>query len=233
MNDKQPLAIITGGTGYLGSAIVDELRKSGWRVMSLARSVAKEETDAYECDITKADDVGRTIGKIIEQYGEIAACIHAASPALERKPILSLTADSFDESIQTAVNGAFLLAKAAMPHMREGAAFIGITSQAIEPGTSAPMGAYVPAKYALQGFLRVLAHESSHIRVYAVAPGFMPGGLNRDVPEKVVAFLGSKKDSGFCTPEDVASVVARLCNEKAAYPSGSLISVPSNRVDQL
>ena len=235
--ETQPLAIISGGNGYLGSVIADTIAGAGWRVVILARTLSKEaSTESYECDITDPDSVARVIKTITDTYGVIQACIHTASPRLARTRILDTDLESFDSHIATAIRGAYLLARATVPHMSIGAAFIGITTTAIESGKSpSPLGSYIPAKYALRGFLRVLSSEvqSAGIRVYAVAPGFLPGGLNRDIPQKVVDFLTSKSDAGVASPDDIAEIIKEICINPEAIPSGSSISFPPRLISPL
>ena len=130
MNEKQkkPLAIISGGSGYIGGAIVDELEHGGWQVVVLSRSENKNrKSSVYKCDITNEDQIAKTITSIVSSFGAIHACIHAAAAPLYRKSLLDTPLDSFTESIETAVRGGFLLAKSAAPHMADGACFIGIT----------------------------------------------------------------------------------------------------------
>lgn len=172
---------------------------------------------------------------IVNTYGPISALIHAASPALERIPILSVSTASFDSALNTNVRAAFLLAREATTHMRKDAVFIGITTYAIEPGILQPHGAYIPAKYALRGFLRALASETgeSGIRVYAIAPGFLPGGLNKDVPKTIQDFLANKSGTNRESHQELAVLVRKLCTGDERFQSGSSIVFPSLAVSPL
>lgn len=230
-----PLAVISGGTGYLGSAVRDALTTSGWRVAVLGRHLDESDLE-YRCDITIEEEVLSAVKKITNRYGAIAACIHAAAPAIDNKAVLTLTPEAFNAQMDTAARGAFLLAKAALPYMSEQGAFIGITTKLIESGTSIfPMGSYILAKYALRGFLRILANEtrSKGIRVYAVAPGFLPGGLNKDMPESVINLLAAKSGIGKTSAKDIADLIKKLCANEAGFPSGSSIALPSLTVSPL
>jgi NAD(P)-dependent dehydrogenase (short-subunit alcohol dehydrogenase family) len=191
-------AAITGASGYLGSLIASELAQRGWDIITISR-----DDDPFQ--------------RIIHP---IHACIHAAAPPLDRKPLLSLTLEEMNRHLAVALGGAFMLAAAGVPYMPPGGVFVGITTDAIETGKAvAKMGSYIPAKYALRGFLRVLATElkPQGIRVNAVAPGFMAGGLNRDLPE-AIRDLKAKT-----TREEVAATVVKLCTDITAYPSGTSI----------
>ena len=227
---KKPLAIVTGGFGYVGKIIVKQLELSGWRVAVLSRKKGTETSaPLYRCDVTSEKSVREAVAKIVSDLGGIQACVHAAVAPMENKPLTDISAVSFDTALSTAARGAFLLAKAAVPHMERGAAFIGITTTLIEPAAKLmPMGGYIPAKYALRGFLRAFASEQKArgIRVYAVSPGFIAGGLNRDVPKAVLSLLAKKSEAGETTAENVAEVIVKICTEPAAYPSSSSISVP-------
>jgi NAD(P)-dependent dehydrogenase (short-subunit alcohol dehydrogenase family) len=227
--EQKPLAIISGGTGYLGAAIVTELESTGWRTISLARSVTEDTDSVYQCDVTNEKDVHTVIAQIIADHGPVTACIHSASPMLERVPILSVSAESFDVAMDTGARAAFLLAKELSGHMSKDAAFIGITTQTIEPGTPQPSGAYIPAKYALRGFLRVLTSETKQegIRVYAVSPHFLPGGLNSDLPQPVQDFLAHKSGTDSESPKEIATLIRKLCVGETEFLPGSSITFPS------
>lgn len=233
MNDMdiqfKPLAVVSGGTGYLGTAIVAELKNAGWRVASLSKSISKSNDEVYKCDVTNEEEVRVALAEIRAAHGPIAACVHAASSSLERVPMLSLSTASFDTAMDTSARAAFLLAKEAVGHMQKNAAFIGITTQAIEPGTHQPSGAYIPAKYALRGFLRVLASETKQegIRVYAVSPNFLPGGLNNDLPQPVQDFLARKSGTDSESPKRIATLIRKLCVGETEFPPGSSITFPS------
>ncbi len=231
---EKSVAVVSGGEGYLGSAIGRALTEKGWKVFSLGRHAKGE--DSYQCDVTSEDEVRECIERITNQHGSIRACIHAATAGLEKKPLLTLDAVSFDASLAVAVRGAFLLAKFALEHMHEDSAFIGITTKLIERGVSLPpTGSYVTGKYALRGFLRSLSVEArpQKIRVYAVAPGFLPEGLNRDTPAPIVSLLAKKSGAGRSDVEEVAALVTRLCIERDAYPAGSSITLSPIKCDPL
>lgn len=224
---EKPLAIVSGGNGYVGSAIAVALRHAGWNVAVLGRSAETAE-GVYRCDITNERDVFSAVKDIIDRYGAVDACIHAAAPPIVNAPLLETDLGSFETPIIVAVRGAFLLAKAAAPHMKTGATFIGITSKLIEQGmTLPPAGSYASAKYGLRGFLRTFASEirTRGIRVYAVAPGFLAGGLNEDVPPAMIDFLASKSGAGTTTREEVAALVLKLCTAPDAYPTGSSLTL--------
>jgi NAD(P)-dependent dehydrogenase (short-subunit alcohol dehydrogenase family) len=198
--------------------------------------VAKDTSDIYQCDITSESDVDRTIAEIAEKFGRINACIHTAAAPMARKELAKLTAEDFDVEMCTSLYGAVTLARAALKHMRAGSVFIGITTSAIESDPpSTKNGAYIAAKCALRGYLRTLAQElrTEGIRVNAVAPGFMPDGLNKDLPRPVAELIAKKTDPHNAMLSGTAEAVLKLCIEPEAFPSGTSIRIPEGVVSQL
>jgi NAD(P)-dependent dehydrogenase (short-subunit alcohol dehydrogenase family) len=228
--EKQKVAVLTGSTGFLGSAITKALTDKGWIVAGLSREGG---SGVYQCDVGNESEVQKAAAEILKTYDSVDACIHAAASRIENKRLVDIGADFFDESMETAARGAFLLARAFTPHMGRGAAFIGITSNITDPNVQAmPMGAYIPAKYALRGLLRVLANDLKDrgIRVYALSPGFLPGGLNQSVPKPILELLAKKTGAGSATVKDVVNVIVQLLDEEERYQSGTSISIPGDVV---
>jgi NAD(P)-dependent dehydrogenase (short-subunit alcohol dehydrogenase family) len=93
---------------------------------------------------------------------------------------------------------------------------IGITTAGVViPEASKTMGAYIPAKFALQGMLSMFKQELSQYRVgvYSLAPGFMAGGMNSAIPKAFVEILKNKSPSKLLTiPEDVAREIVSLAS---------------------
>ncbi len=232
MTTNKPLAIVTGGSGFLGNAISIELINTGWHVISLSRNASQnKDIGSYICDITKEMEVQGAAKNILEKYKEIKAIIHASAPALIRKPILEISAASFEKDIQTTVLGAFFVAQNFIPHMSKRSAFIGITTEAIERSVekTSPknLGSYISTKHALRGLLQSLSRETDpeKTRIYGVAPGFLPGGLNRDLPKNVLDFLSTKNGSNV---DKTIKVISAICIDPQAYRSGISIDVSAD-----
>lgn len=226
MEKHGPLAIIAGGTGFIGREIASALREAGWSVVTLSRRGGGGENDVA-CDITDEKTVQEAVQSITDAYGTVDACIHSAAAKINPK-------DASHIQTSVALQGARNLATATLSYMREDAAFVAITTKLAEPGMHPmPTGDYLPAKVALREYLRELTKSAPHIRVYAVAPGFIAGGLNEGVPPKFLEMFATKTGAGISTVTDVAKLVTRLCIEPSAFPSGSSITVPEEEVSAL
>jgi len=223
-------AVISGGSGYVGSAIARQLSADGFKVALLYFGAVESDVEkiiaslngqghkAYRCDIRDETEVNNAIKKIAEDFGEIDACIHAAESKINRSFLRELSGSQFRRQFEAGVFGGFNFMKACASYMKKsGGVIIGITSSSAKSGSVyGKMGAYVTAKYALSGLLRALAKElaSDNIWVHEVAPGFLRGGLNKDLPAEISEFLSKKNDSGYpSSVENVAKMVALLCSE--------------------
>lgn len=240
---KSGIVIISGGSGYLGSAIAQKLINCGFVVVSLDRTTklnsSKNRTNKYhiKTNITVEKSVEKASHLILKKFGKVTALIHCASAPLVRKPLLMESFSEFNSQFSVNAIGAFNFFKYFNQILRDKAVIIGITSKAIEPGRkTSPVGSYIPSKYALKGLLRVLSDElqDKSVRVYAVAPAFMPGGLNSDIPKQAMELL-TKKTSGkdITSPDEIASVVLDIILDKTKYKEGKSVSVPSGKITDL
>src|SRR6266481_7144820 len=104
------LVLITGGTGYLGTAVTRELQKRGYTVAALSRNAPD-----FSCDVTDFSSVNLAVEKAVAKYGAIKAVIHAAAPKLERVPSVEASAQSARQQHAVALLGAKNLYEAAKP----------------------------------------------------------------------------------------------------------------------
>jgi len=227
----------------LGSAISRKLADNGFTVVAITKTnkadVIENESIRYiAADVTDAESVEKIAEEIKNRFGKVFAVIHAASTPLVRKPLLSESLKDFESQLSVNVAGAFNLFKFFCPIILSRGAIIGITSQAINgEAAQSPSGSYIPAKYALRGLLRVLSKElkdHKSIRVYGVAPAFMPGGLNRDIPKAALEFIKTKSlPEEITSPEEVAETILDLINDKNKIMDGKSINVPGRIITSL
>ena len=102
--EREKLAIIAGGTGFIGREIASMLRMANWRVVTLSRRGGGEHDVA--CDITDENAVREAVRSIEGTYGTIDACIHSVAVKVDPK-------DSSRMQTSVALLGARNLAAAA------------------------------------------------------------------------------------------------------------------------
>ena len=196
------LAVVTGGSGGIGSAVIAELQDHGWDTVSLSRREG--------CDVSDEEQVVSAFARL----ERLDALVNAAA-VLTKRPFVDLTAGEWDEHLGAGLRGAFLCSREAFRRMAQGGTIVmvsslsGVTGAEKFPG----MAAYVAAKSALAGLTEALAVEgrSLGVRVNAVSPGAV------DTPMLVRAGVGGPK----LEPRDVARVIAWLCSPESAPLSGA------------
>jgi len=199
MSMKPKVAVLSGGRGGIGRAIVSRLEKDGYHVCALV------------CDVTKSEEVYAAVAKTHAQFGSIDVAIHAAVSPLVRERASVIDPLKFRQQFEVAAFGALVFFQAVLPYMRaqKSGHLIGITTKALDTDTFSGMSGYLCAKFALRGLLRELRFElAPNIRVDEVSPGFVPTTLHADLPEAVRAFITERAPSQ--TPEEVADAVSKL-----------------------
>lgn len=228
-------AIISGATGYLGETIARRLAEDGMSLALLYHHASDESISvllaslkgtghrAYRCDLRDEHDVKTVLDRINTEMGHIYACIHTAGMKPVRKSLFSTSLDEIREQFEVNVFGSWNLLGECGRRFKtqKNGVMIGITTIGVlAPQTSPFLGGYLPAKYGLQGILATCREElkSSNCRVYSVAPGFMAGGMNKDIPEAFKEIVRQKNPSEkITTASDVAERVSYLCSDASAH----------------
>lgn len=204
-----PVAVVTGGSGGIGSEVVAQLRAKGWNVVSLSRREG--------CDVSEERDVVAAF----ERLDSLNALVHCAAVLIKR-PFAAMTADEWDAQLGPGLRGAFLCSREAFRLMRgRGGAIVMVSSLSGVFGAEKfpGMAAYVAAKSGLAGLTEVLAVEGREhgIRVNAVSPG--------SVDTEMLRIAGVEGPA--LEPADVARVIVWLASPESAPLTGANLRIDS------
>ena len=244
MTEKR-LAIVTGGAGGIGRAIVARLRRDGYAVIvadrgeALAALPATDRPETLDLDLTDSGSVDAGIAGIMARHGRIDVLVNCAGIHLQ-KLVVDMTDEDWDRIQRVNARGPFLACRAvAKPMMRAGQGRI--VNIATRLGFGNPYSsAYMASKNALWGFTQCLAIELAAygVTVNAVAPGHVGPGTGmekqfRDKADKLgltweafeAEVLKTIPVGRWCAPDDVAAAVAYVVSPEAAFVTGELINV--------
>jgi len=210
--------MVTGASRGIGFAIAAEIARRGHRLALLGRhpkslegaaqqlKSSASDVRAFVCDVRDETQVQSTVKQILDWGKRVDVLVNNAGIAV-LAAVQDLSEADWDATLDTNLRGAFLCAKAVIPHMIEQRAghIINISSLA---GKNAVAGAsaYCASKWGLMGLTYCMAEELrvSGIRVSVVCPG--------TVHTDILPYKG-KNPQKMLQPEDVARVVGWLLEQ--------------------
>jgi pteridine reductase len=208
-------ALVTGGTGRVGSAIAARLERDGHAVVAAGRA---------DGDLGRAGEARALAERAADQLGGLDLLVHAASEGFEPRPIEEVDEAVWERAFGATAKGAFFVVQAAAPHLRRAR---GVVVMIEDVAAYQPWPSFAPhcaAKAAQAMLTRVLARAlAPEVRVCGVAPGpvaVAPEQLQRRARETLLRRVGS--------PEDVADAVAYLAG--AAFVTGTTLVVDGGKL---
>lgn len=235
------VAVVTGGARGIGRAISELFARRGAtiavadRQIELAEKTAQEiaeqmgrKTLSVSVDVSNHDSAKEMAEKILAEFGRIDILVNNAGITRDTL-LMRMDEADWDAVIDINLKGAFNCSKAvlrAMMKQRYGR-IVNISSVSGLAGQAGQTN-YSASKAGVIGFTKALAREvaSREITVNAVAPGFIPTALTVDLPEGLKESMMKLIPLGrWGKPDEIASAVAFLASDEAAYITGQVLSV--------
>jgi len=210
-------ALVTGGTGRVGSAIAERLRAEGWSVVAAGR---------VDGDLADAGAAQTLVERAAGELGGLDLLINAAGEGFTPRPVDEVTEADWDAALGATAKGSFFVTRAAAPYLRESE---GVVVMIEDVAAYQPWPSFAPhcaAKAAQAMLTRVFARAlAPEVRVCGIAPGTVaaePGQEARRAEETVLGRIG--------TPTDVADAVLYLAG--ASFVTGSSLILDGGRMVQ-
>jgi NAD(P)-dependent dehydrogenase (short-subunit alcohol dehydrogenase family) len=222
-------AIVTGGTGGLGAAVVTRLLDDGWRVVvpwiaehELERIERRPGLELVRADVTDAADVetivsaaaasdGAPLGGLVNLVGGFAM-----GGRVDETPV-----DEFEKQFRLNLRPTYLMTQAALKEMLSngGGAIVCVgTRAALQPFKGA--AGYIASKAAVIAFSQAVAveYKDDGIRCNVILPSVIDTPANR-------ASMPNADHERWVKPAEIASVISHLLSPEAAVTSGATIPV--------
>jgi NAD(P)-dependent dehydrogenase (short-subunit alcohol dehydrogenase family) len=222
-------ALVTGGTGGLGAAVVTRLLDDGWRVVvpwiaerELERLPRRPGLALVQADLFDADAVA---GAVAEAAGEadapLRAVVNLVGGYAQHGRVADAPIEAFEAQLRLNLRPTYLVTQAALPRLvaAGGGAVVCVGSRAASQPFAGAAG-YVVAKAAVAAFAQAVAVEyrDENVRCNAILPSVIDTPANR-------AAMPSADHARWVAPARLAATIAFLCSDEAAATSGAAIPV--------
>ena len=221
--------LVTGGTGALGIAVVEELLEAGWRVVvtwihpeERERVAEREGLLLVEADLFEEAAVGRAIEEAArDQAAPLRAVANLVGGYAGGSRIHETPIEDFERQFRLNLRPTYLVTQAALPHLVAsggGSVVCVSTRAAVQPFSGA--AGYIASKAAVIAFAHALAVEyrDDGVRCNAILPSVIDTPANR-------ASQPDADHSRWVSPAEIARVISFLCSEDSTPTSGAAIPV--------
>jgi NAD(P)-dependent dehydrogenase (short-subunit alcohol dehydrogenase family) len=222
-------ALITGGTGGLGAAVVSSFLEAGWHVVvpwvaeqELERVEQHERLTLIQADLFDPDSVETVVSAAVgPPETPLKAVVNLVGGYSAPGRVHEAPFEDFRRQLALNLEPTYLVVSASIPHLISsgGGAIVCVSARpALEPFSGA--AGYITAKAGVLAFARAVAAEYKHdrVRCNAILPSVIDTPGNR----------ASQPDADFSkwvTPEEIAGVVRFLCSDESAPISGAAVPV--------
>ncbi len=238
-------AIITGADSGIGRAVAIAFAREGADVLI---AYLNEHEDAEETarwvrqagrravlmpgDIKQSEHCREIVQQAVAEFGRLDILVNNAAMQRTHEDISEISDEEWDETFRTNIYSQFYLCKAAVEHMKPGAAIVN-TSSINAKNPTPQLLAYATTKGAIANFTAGLAQllAEKGIRVNAVAPGpIWTPLIPSTMPAEKAELFGSNTPLGRAgQPAELAPAYVLLASDEASYITGALLPVTGGR----
>jgi NAD(P)-dependent dehydrogenase (short-subunit alcohol dehydrogenase family) len=216
-------ALITGGTGGLGRAVVAAFVADGWRVVVPDLAPAElEGAEVVRADLTDPGEVANVVERAAgHESAPLRALVNLVGGFATDQEVATTPLEQFEAQFALNLRPTYLVTQAALPGLvaAGGGAIVCMSSRAALYPFAGAAG-YCASKAAVIAFAQVVAreHAADGVRCNAVLPSMIDTPTNR-------AAMPPEQHANLTPPEEIAAVIRFLCSDESAPTTGAGIPV--------
>jgi NAD(P)-dependent dehydrogenase (short-subunit alcohol dehydrogenase family) len=221
------VALVTGASGALGSAVCEAFADAGATVCA-TDVVEPDEEDApldpetvefYRGDLTDESEAEAVVERVVDDHGGVDALANVAGTWKGGSSIEETDVATFDLLFDVNLKTAFLASKHALPHLRErSGAIVSVSARSSLRGGEGD-GPYRASKAGVRLLTETLAEENEgEVRANAVLPSVIDTPANREM-------MPDADHGAWVDPADIAEVMLFLCSDASSVTSGAAVPV--------
>ncbi len=240
LNNK--VAIITGGASGIGRATALLFAQHGAKVAigdlnseggeAVAREIRQKGGDAFflRTDVSSSEDAEALVAAAVSRWQALHVLHNNAYWSPVGHDVLTTSEDEWDKSLDCTLKSAYLVSRAALPHMfATGGSIVNMASTAALVGSRA-FTAYAAAKGGIVALTKSMAADfgKKGIRVNCIAPGVIRTPATADLEKNPAWAEAAKRKlllTDFGAPEDVAYAALYLASDESRYVTASTLVV--------
>lgn len=236
------VALITGGTGDIGTAVAKQFNARYQYVVALDL-LAEEKGQIWEkelrdehyqhivfkhMDVTDFNQCKEVIDLIIDEYGPVDVLINNAG--ITRDAVFTkMTKQQWDEVLRVNLDGMFNVTRHVVESMKDQqfGRIVNVSSVNAQKGQFSQAN-YAASKSGVYGFTKSLAQElmSKNITVNSISPGYvntrLMQGIRPDILEGIINLIPAKR---LAEPKEIAWAIEFLISEQSSYITGANLSI--------
>jgi NAD(P)-dependent dehydrogenase (short-subunit alcohol dehydrogenase family) len=241
MNGIEGKTALVTGAGYgIGRATAERFAREGANVVVAdiddetgPETVARIESEGGEATFVETDvadeaDVEAMVEEAVSAYGSLEFAHNNAGIGEPVESTMTVTTAEWDRMMDVNLRGVWLCMREELEQMTEQGSGAIVNTSSLAGLLGEPhLAHYAAAKHGVNGLTKTAALEfaEENIRINAVCPGIVMTGLAEQNPEVVEEGLKNTPMDRAAEPEEIASVVVRLCSADASFMTGTTLPV--------
>ncbi len=236
------VALVTGGTGGIGTAICIALAEQGRKVIAGYFPPEKEPAETWQkkhkmddydfeivaCDVSDFESSQKMLHDVENTIGAVDILVNCAGITRD-KTLRQMTPDQWDSVLRTNLDSAFNVTRHVVESMSQNG-FGRIVNISSVNGQKGQFGQanYSAAKAGLHGFTKAVAQElaTKGVTVNSVSPGYVKTNMTDAIPEDVRDAIIQQVPMGrMALPDEIAYVVSFLTDDRNTYMTGANLPV--------